>query len=151
MIGSLMKKLSKFIKLRTEERLLLLRTVFLVVMIRLGLLFLPFRQLKSLLATKESKTRPRSSPPWDANRVFWSVGVASSLVPGTTCLCRSLAAQRLLAQLGRITTLRIGVAKFEGGIFQAHAWLEDPTGILLKEEKELSSYRPLPALESPRE
>lgn len=146
-----MKKLSKFIKLRTEERLLLLRAVFYVVMIRLGLLFLPLQQLQGLLAIKESRTRPLSPTRWNADRVFWSVGVASSLVPGTTCLCRSLAAQRLLGQLGRITTLRIGVAKFEGGIFQAHAWLEDATGIPLKEEKDLSSYRRLPALESPRE
>jgi hypothetical protein len=145
-----MRGLSNFIQLRPEERNLLVRALLLVGMMRLGLLFLPFQRLQHLSAKRGWRKEPQVSAHYTVSRVLWSVRVASSFVPGATCLCRSLAAQRLLAQQGRVVKLRIGVAKREDGIFHAHAWLEDPTGLPL-EEADVSPYRPLFSLESPGE
>jgi hypothetical protein len=57
-----------------------------------------------------------------ADRLAWAVEVASRRIPGTTCLCRALSLQRLLAKNGHGSELRIGVKK-DNVRFGAHAWL----------------------------
>ena len=47
-----------------------------------------------------------------------------------TCLVRALALQRLLAQNGHRSELRIGVASQDGAL-KGHAWLVDPDGDIL--------------------
>ena len=56
------------------------------------------------------------------DRLAWAVEVASRVMPGTTCLCRALALQRLLTKSGHRSELRIGVEKSDDR-FGAHAWL----------------------------
>ncbi|MGJ0396998.1 MAG: lasso peptide biosynthesis B2 protein [Methylocystis sp.] len=56
------------------------------------------------------------------NRLVWSIEAASKRMKGTTCLAKALALQRLLAQNGHDSELRIGVDKSEARL-TAHAWL----------------------------
>jgi hypothetical protein len=55
-------------------------------------------------------------------RLAWAVEVASRRMLGATCLCRALALQRLLAENGHGSELRIGIEK-NNDRFSAHAWL----------------------------
>jgi hypothetical protein len=64
------------------------------------------------------------------DRLAWAVEVASRRIPGTTCLCRALALQRLLAKNGHRSELRIGVEKDNDG-FGAHAWLVHSGQVLI--------------------
>ena len=65
-----------------------------------------------------------------ADRLAWAVEVASRRIPGTTCLCRALALQRLLAKNGHGSELRIGVEK-NNDRFGAHAWLVHDGEVLI--------------------
>src|SRR6516165_9517461 len=56
------------------------------------------------------------------NRLTWSIEAAAKRMKSVTCLCKALALQRLLAQNGHHSELRIGVDKSDGQ-FAAHAWL----------------------------
>lgn len=76
-------------------------------------------------------------------RIAWAVRHASRLVPGTKCLAQSLALHRLLQQAGHTAIIRIGVVKDRANGFQAHAWVEHPTGPLLNTPAELEQYAPL--------
>ena len=63
---------------------------------------------------------------------------AAARLPGT-CLVRALALQRLLAEHGHLSELRIGVAKGDGGLL-AHAWLVDGQEILVGGGSEAESF-----------
>lgn len=62
----------------------------------------------------------RGAAPID--RLAGSIEAASKRMKGTTCLTKALALQRLLAQHGHDSELRIGVDKTEARL-TAHAWL----------------------------
>jgi Transglutaminase-like superfamily len=64
------------------------------------------------------------------NRLTWSIEAASKRMKGATCLSKALALQRMLAQNGHDSELRIGVDK-SGGLFTSHAWLVHRERILV--------------------
>ena len=66
---------------------------------------------------------------------------AAVRLPGT-CLVRALALQRLLAEHGHRSELRIGVAKGDGGLL-AHAWLVDGPEILVGGGAQAETYKVL--------
>jgi hypothetical protein len=114
-----MSKLRKFAGLPTAEKLLLLRTLFVVGRIRVGLWVLPFRVMqKFAFGGKRSKDSPYS-----VEQFVWAVRATSRYVPCATCLTQALAAQVLLSRAGYSPRVEIGVAKNEKNQFQAHAWL----------------------------
>ena len=55
--------------------------------------------------------------------VAGAVERAAKFVPGALCLAQAVAAQRLLARFGYITTMRIGVKSDNRNSLKAHAWL----------------------------
>src|SRR5262245_53237716 len=77
------------------------------------------------------------------DRLAWAVEVVSRRIPGSTCLCRALTLQRLLARNGHESELRIGVAKSENR-FGAHAWLLH-NGQVLIGDSQLGNYELLSA------
>ena len=81
-----------------------------------------------------------------ADRVVWSVKVASRKMPGVTCLCRALALQRLLGKYGHDSELMIGVEKHNDR-FGAHAWLVHNDQILIG-DSQLGKYELLAAWQS---
>lgn len=120
-----MGRIHKFLSLPLEDRALLIKSVFLVSIIRLGLWCLPFRILRQILKiSPEPKTENFLYDPSIVSRLVWAIITMSRYVPRATCLTQALAAQVLLLQQGYPADLRIGVVKGKQGQLEAHAWLE---------------------------
>ena len=113
-------------------------------LIRIGLRLLPFQTLKQLL---DSASKSRAANQFSSDRIAWAVTAASRYVLGDKpCLTQALAAQLLLKRRGYPASLRIGVARKEGGELQAHAWVESEDRVVVG-GGELSRYTPLPAFD----
>ena len=121
---------------------LLIASWGILVLVRLGLVLLPFRTVV-LRRGGYLPARRRSLSPEVAVR---AIGMAGRLVPGSTCLSRSLALKFLLRVAGIRSTLWIGVGPTPSVEFQAHAWLEADGRVLLGESKR-GSFIPMVAIE----
>ena len=121
-----MGRLGKFLRLNRCDQVLLIHALLLLAAVRLGLWLLSFRQLQMRLERSSCPSfRPGSAingPTPD--RVAWAVTAASRYIPRSTCLAQALTAQSLLARYGNESSLHFGVAKPDGSILEAHAWLE---------------------------
>jgi Transglutaminase-like superfamily len=143
-----MKRLLRLLRLPAAERWLLAKAALLLVAIRVGLWALPFQTLRRFLATVARipvglREADRSSVEW----VVWAVEVTGRHLPvANTCLTQALATQVLLARRGQSPLVRIGVAKGEGGKFEAHAWVECGGEVIIGGH-ELERYTSLVALE----
>src|SRR5712672_3472911 len=113
-------RLKRFVGLDLAERMLLVRALFLVSAIRLGLCFLPFRVLQRFVQRQNKKSGEVHSA---AGQYVWAVRAVSRYVPGATCLTQALAAQTFLARSGHESHIEIGVRKDEQDRFMAHAWV----------------------------
>ena len=141
-----MKRLSKFLHLSLAEQALLLEVMFILWLIRIGMWLLPFSVLRLSVAKMTEILRAlKQISALSLEKVVWAVAVCSRYVPRAGCLTQALAAQMLLAQQGHASRIRIGVAKFEPGHLQAHAWLESHGRVVIG-GSELDKYTPLPLL-----
>jgi hypothetical protein len=116
-----------------ERRLLLVGGVV-VACVRILLWILPFRRLVRLVertALRSARVAPVRLPEDTNVTLAWGVTTAARYVPRATCLTQALAAQWLFAWFGHPTQLRIGVAKGNGKLLQAHAWLESEGRVLV--------------------
>jgi hypothetical protein len=140
--------LYKFPCLSSMHRCLLVRTILLLVAVRLGLWLLPFHALQRLLAwIAQRPLEPRKVAQTSIDNVIWAVVMASRYVPRATCLTQALAARVLLVRRGYPTCLRIGVARSETGQFQAHAWVEYAGSVVIGGADAPMRFTPLPPLE----
>ena len=144
-----MKRLRKFNSLPSGDRLLLISTFVLLGLVRLGLWLLPFGTWRRLIASVSQATHKRQEVgKTDQGKIVWAVNVASRYMPGgAKCLARALTAQVLMSQYGYSPELRIGVAKGEGGQFEAHAWVEHQGQVVIGYLADLSRFTPLTAFE----
>lgn len=127
-----MTQVAKFLRLPSPERHLLLKAVFLLGGIKLGLSLLPFPVLRQLLTRARGvsgKGEHISRP--SVERSGWAVMVAGRYVPRATCLAQALAVQVLLVQQGHVARLCIGVAKGPRGQLEAHAWVESQGRVVI--------------------
>ena len=122
-----MRRLTSFLTLPARDRLLLLNAVSTLIAVRLGLKLFSIDRLRTWARRSGAKTG-------SAERLAWSVRVASRVLPGTMCLGSAFALQRLLATHGHASELHIGVAHEAEG-FAAHAWLTCEGRILLGGEQ----------------
>lgn len=145
------RPLDRFLSLDPIQQRQLLRTLLLVIAIRLGLWTIRFRLLRQI-AEKISTARRRGfADPGEIDaitrRIAGNVCLSARLVPEATCLTRALAAQILLGYEGLPSTLRIGVAPAGGANgFRAHAWLECEGRVVVGGEI-MGEYVPLPAID----
>jgi Transglutaminase-like superfamily len=147
-LRSATSKLRRFLDLPSSERLLLVKSAFVLVTVKAGLKLLSFRTVDSLLA-KASLTPGRVSKhgTCEADQVVRSVNIASAYIPGVKdCLTRALAAQVLLARHGQPSTVRIGAGRDEQQKFVAHAWLICDGQVVLG-DTELDTYSELMDIE----
>ena len=143
-----MRLLHRFARLPWADQRLLIKSIWLLWVMRIGLWLLPFRTLRRLSARLTRSTR--LSRPVDGvavDSVAWAVAVGSRFVPGTACLSRALASQILLAERGVQADLHIGVARDRHG-FRAHAWVKSGDRIVGSAPDEIEQFTPLPSLES---
>ncbi len=118
-----MRKLLRFLALGSEDRRTLLQAWCFLLLADVRLRRHSYRQVQAGLAQRRS-----GRAPGDAVAVIRRVARLTDLAARhhlrpMTCLRRALATQRLLAERGIVTQLRIGVRK-DGEEFGAHAWLE---------------------------
>jgi hypothetical protein len=104
------------------ERAALGRALVVVPLVRLALLLLPFRVVHRAVC---GRPRPASPAPalMPIEPAVWAVRAVAGRVPGASCLTQALAAALLLRRYGHEATLRVGVARVDGGL-RAHAWVE---------------------------
>ncbi len=114
----------------------------LVTFVRLALWVLPFRLARRLFDREpapDARTDVRR-----AVRVAQEIRWASRRVPRATCFTQALAARIWLARLGVANDLRIGVARSETGVPQAHAWIEVADAVVLGNLADLHRFARLP-------
>jgi len=111
---------------------------------------LRFWRFESVLAGLENQRRARVRPEVPAERLQRAIrGVYRVLPFEATCLKQSLIFCRAWRRRGLTAELRIGVQK-EGGVFAAHAWVEDGAGNVLTDPREGFSPVPLPEIRDQR-
>ena len=144
-----MTRVHKLLRLPSENRRLLAKSMVMLWVIRVGLWVLSFRTLIRLISGM-TRTPPKSQAENEdvTARVIWAVTAAGRFVPASTCLTEALATQVLLSQCGQPACLRIGVAKDEGGRLEAHAWVESQGRIVIGSVANLSRFTLLPPLDA---
>lgn len=131
-----MTAFTTFLRLSGNDKKLILRTLLLMMKIRLMLWIMPFQKIQGSLAPV--KPLNNDTP---VSKLIWSVRVTSHYVPGSTCLTKALTGYELLSKHGYQSLIKIGVGKSAEGEFEAHAWLEYQDEVVIGEsEKE---YVPL--------
>jgi hypothetical protein len=129
-------------RLKPADRTLLARCWAALAITRLNLSVRSNAWLRRQIISQPRAANPSAASP-PVERVCWAIGVASRLVPGSSCLCQALAARRVLASSGHLSVLRIGVA-VASEAFQAHAWLESQGSIVIGQPSDEKAYSPLP-------
>lgn len=146
-----MNRVRRLLKLRLTDQALLIKALFLVGFVRLGLWCLPFKTMLGLIERASAGGHGGSDyGQVRARRLVWAVTAVSRYIPAASCLTQALAAQVLLERSGLHTELRIGVVKNSLGLLEAHAWLEDHTGILLGYLPNMAQFIQLPTLKVAR-
>ncbi|MCZ3364274.1 MULTISPECIES: lasso peptide biosynthesis B2 protein [Methanobacterium] len=121
-----------FLKLSFEDKFILVKSFFLLWVIRIMLWILPFSVIQKIVGKLTAVSGESHNIPLE--KLTWAVPVMSRYVPKATCLTRALAAQILLAGQNYNSNLKIGVSKNNGEL-EAHAWLEADDKIVLGESE----------------
>ncbi len=127
-----MSKFKDFFKLSTNQKILITKSLILIIIIRLSLSLLSFSNVKKL-SKKFSRPNKNNKNYITVEDIVWSVKVASNYVPRATCLTQAITAQIILSRHNYLSNLKIGVIKSEE--FEAHAWLEIDNEIVLGESE----------------
>ncbi|MFQ5738830.1 MAG: lasso peptide biosynthesis B2 protein [Acidobacteriota bacterium] len=144
-----MKGLARFLSLAPLERRFLLKTALLLGAAEVSLHVFSLERVRHLLATLSRVLTGRCSAPPSAGQIVRAARVAGRHLPWVgSCLTQALVVQALFHRWGYPAHLRIGIARGEQGQFQAHAWLQDHSGVVIG-GRELGryAYTPLPPLE----
>jgi hypothetical protein len=132
------------------DLLTLIVVTFLLAVIRIGLIVLPFPTLRRTLDKLAGAPNPqRVDDPEYQSRIVWATLTASPyLLPDKPCLTQALTVQLLLRRKGIPAQLRIGVKKDGENKLLAHAWVDSEGTIVIGGSKsELDEYKLLPALD----
>lgn len=140
-----MTLLRKFAARTWADKVLLLRSLALVCVVRLGLWALPYRTVQRLVE-RPLAPRPNATPQelWAyQRRVVGAVeAVGRRLLGNKPCLTQAMVARRLLRMGGYDAALRIGVTK-DGRALLAHAWLERDGRVIIGGRASPARYKPL--------
>ena len=128
-----MNRILIFFKLPNNKKSLFIKSLILIIFIRISLTILPFSKVKKI-----SKIFSRSNNDQINNKsiedIIWSIDVVSIYIPRATCLTQAITAQILLYRYNHPSKLKIGVMKKND--FEAHAWLEINNEIVLGKSEE---------------
>jgi hypothetical protein len=136
--------ITKFMRLPSHRRRLVVKTTALLVIVRVGLRLFAYQKMHDVLErlARPGKADIANGSVSDAE-IVWAVSSAAARLPGTTCLPRALVGRYLMLRAGCPARIRFGVGKQSDGTFAAHAWLESRDRILLGGETMLD-YSPMP-------
>src|SRR5438128_5621288 len=126
-----MGRVRKFLRLPATTRRLLFLVWLRLLWTSLKLRLIPrSRVRRMLLSAPRSDARAKSKPP-TVDQVCSAITIAARYVPGATCLVQALVGRDVLHGVGESAEIRLGVAKNDAAIFEAHAWLEGEGRVLL--------------------
>lgn len=136
-----MRKIRNFLILPFQKKKLILKSLLLVWLIRLGLWILPYKLLTKWLDSFGSTVSFNESNDWKLiKEVSHTVKSCAKYVPFASCLTQALATKTLLRIKGQSSKLRIGVDKDENEKLIAHAWIEIDKKIIIGGSPEISRY-----------
>ena len=142
-----MKKLLGLLKRSRASygKKLFLQAYLIMSLVRLGLLWLPFNRLQSLVLKSQKLTWLAFAPTQvTTNRIVRSVYRSSKYQRGKPmCLARALTAAVLMNIYGIPHQIKIGVAKGENGQIEAHAWVNSQGRVVVGNLPDLSRYAPM--------
>ena len=129
-------------KLNRSGKKLFLQAYILMMLIRLGLLLLPFRRLQDLILNVkrfESIAAVDSQP--SPGAIAQSVQRSAKYSPGNVkCLAKALTTAVMMSIYGFPYKVKIGVAKDESNNLEAHAWVESEGKVVVGYLPDLSRY-----------
>lgn len=125
----LMNKINSFLKLSSSRKDLFIKSLVIIIFIRLCFFLFPYSQVKRISKRFSKPNNIRHKP--TTEDILWSIRVASLHIPGSTCLIQATTAQILLSRYHYPSKLKIGVMKTDK--FKAHAWIEINDKIVLGE------------------
>jgi hypothetical protein len=136
------KRIAKFLQLPGRRRWWLLRVWIELNATAVGLFLWPLPTLLRWFGTNPATSSLATPSVLTKDEIIWTIRAAASLAWKPTCAVRALVAERLFRTQGYPVQFKVGVRSGED--FQAHAWVEDETGILVGESER--PYHPLPDL-----
>ena len=137
-----MNRLTKFLRLNGRRQRLLLRTWLALNGTAVALRLAPLSRILSVFGTNSAPLLQSQGPAFSREEIIWTVRAAAALSWSPTCAVRALVAERLLRLHGHPAQFKVGVRP--GDDFQAHAWVEDESGVLVGESER--PYYALPDL-----
>ena len=122
----LFNKISKFFKISGEERSLFFHSIFLLLIWKIKIVFLPMpAYVKSFGQKGEEESDTDDTQDNIIRKVQSAIRRADSILPWKSkCLTEAVATKRLLKKFNLKSTLFLGVAKDESQKVIAHAWLK---------------------------
>lgn len=114
-----MWRLSRFWRLKPADQLFLVRCVWQLGLIRLGLRMRGYQRVSRALQS----SLPRFPGKVSAPRIIWGVRTAAQFLPRSKCLASAVTLHYLLARSGHASVVRVGIAKDSQMSFDAHAWV----------------------------
>ena len=129
----LMNKINSFFKLQNYKKILLVKSLILIIFIRIFLYTFSFSTVKNI-SKKISKPNNNYKDKISIDDIVWAVQNMSIYVPRATCLTKAITGQIIFSKYNYHSKLKIGVKK--NNYFEAHAWLEiDGKPVLGKSEQ----------------
>jgi len=126
------------IQFQLKHSFLLIRALFWVCWVRLGLSLFSLEKIRRRSLPKTLMTSDINP---DVARMAWAVRRVARYVPMATCLTRALALQIMLSRKGFPTELILGVGRSKTKEFIAHAWIEKGNEILIGgSDRKIASY-----------
>ena len=138
-----MSKVNNFSKLSSSRKDLLIKSLIIIILIRLGFFLFSYSRVKRIIKQVSKPKKNQGNVPTTED-ILWSVKVASDYVSGSTCLIQATTAQILLSRYDYTSKLKIGVNKIDE--FKAHAWIEINDKIVLGESEQ--KYVPICELDN---
>ncbi len=143
MSDSLVRDLSRKIRLAYSHGPLLAISFILVVIVRITLSFRGHAPILAEIRRIQNRGL-LSSQKHTVASIVWAVRHTSRLVPKATCLTQSLVVRLLLARSGHDSKIRIGVSNSDDGKFEAHAWvIYDGLIVIGGSDDSVSRYKPM--------
>jgi hypothetical protein len=125
-LSVLIRKSKSFVRINWRDKILFFQAFFFSGIVRIAILFIPFRVVKKFLGTpkKESSYDIKIEEFIKVKKIAWAVNEASKYTPWEgKCLVKAITAQRMLKGYKIYTTIYLGIYKDEKNNMKAHAWL----------------------------
>ena len=125
--------LDSLLRLPPSRRLLLIEAALGLLLARVALKWLPFRQIRWFMNRPQPQHEVAGTDRAQLRKeIAWAIERAARLLPGkTVCFPRGLTAQTMLRRRGVSTTLYYGAATLPDRGLTGHVWVQDgPTGVI---------------------